>query len=233
MADRANDDGTGVYCSKGTIADETEVARSTVFKIIADLLSEGIISEAGRRPCRNGFTVDYTMNIAAIAAWENVKDHTPTSPPAGPVRDVTSPSAGPHQSASRTPTSPPAGPKPSLEPSMNQEEPLCVSPAPKSRRRPEVALPPNWVPSDKNLADAKARNFTDQEISREADKFRNHHIARDTRFRDWDAAWRTWLGNAREFAGRRLAGQAFPGGNGRGASIAAIAAQRRLNDPGY
>jgi biotin operon repressor len=116
-ADRASDDGRGVYCSKGTIAEETEIARSTVFKTIKDLVSEGVLIESGTRPCRNGHTVVYDMNLDAIRAYQDAT----TSPPAGPVRDVTSPPAGPHQSASRTPTSPPAGPKPSFEPSLNQE----------------------------------------------------------------------------------------------------------------
>jgi hypothetical protein len=91
-----------------------------------------------------------------------------------------------------------------------------------------VSLPPNWVPSDKNIADAKSRNFTDQEISREADKFRDHHIARDNRFRDWDAAWRTWIVKSREFEGRRMAGPSNPGNGGSRSSIASIVARRRF-----
>lgn len=129
MADKASDDGRGVFCSKGTISAETEIARSTVFKTIRDLVAEGVLIEAGNRACKNGATVVYDMNLDAIRAMPKVKpdqsdqsgSRTPTSPPAGPVRSVTSPGAGPHQSASRTPTGPGAGPKPSLEPSLNKE----------------------------------------------------------------------------------------------------------------
>lgn len=227
MADRANDDGSGVYCSKGTIADETEIARSTVFKIISELVEEGVIFEAGRRPCRNGFTVNYSMDLTVIAGWDDVVKGNATSPTAGPVRSVTSPPTGPHQSASRTPTSPPAGPKPSFEPSLNQEEPPLVPPKAKStRRKPEVPIPEDWIPSEQNIADAQARQFSDKEIENEANRFRDHHLSRDTRFRDWDAAWRTWLGNARRFAGRGMAGKPAPGGHGRGGSIAGIVARR-------
>ena len=130
MADRASDNGEGVFCSKGTIADETEIARSTVFKLIRDLVEEGVLIEAGHRPCKNGSTVVYDLNLDAIRAYPEVKpDHysslTHTSPPAGPVRGPdqsgsrTGPAAGPYQSGSRTPTGPGAGPKPSLEPSLN------------------------------------------------------------------------------------------------------------------
>lgn len=125
MADRASDDGRGVFCSKGTIADETEIARSTVFKTIRDLVDEGVLIEVGHRACKNGATVVYDLDLEAIRAFPEVKSNqsaSRTSPPAGPVRSVTSPGAGPHQSASRTPTGPGAGPKPSLEPPLNQEE---------------------------------------------------------------------------------------------------------------
>lgn len=129
MADKASDDGRGVFCSKGTIAAETEIARSTVFKTIRDLIAEGVLIEAGNRACKNGATVVYDINLDAIRAMPKVKtDHldrsasrTPTSPSAGLVAQRTGPPAGPHRSASRTPTGPSAGPKPSLEPSLNTE----------------------------------------------------------------------------------------------------------------
>ena len=128
MADRASDDGSGVFCSKGTIVKETEIARSTVFKTISDMVEEGILIEAGHRPCKNGSTVVYDLNLDAISAFPEVKSDAktslkpdPTSPGAGPVQGGTSPGAGPHQSGSRTPTGPGAGPKPSLEPPLNTE----------------------------------------------------------------------------------------------------------------
>jgi DNA-binding transcriptional MocR family regulator len=71
-----------------------------------------------------------------------------------------------------------------------------------SKQKKAIALPENWVPSDKNTADAQERGFTMQEIDHEADQFRNYHIAKGSTFKNWDAAWRTWLGNARKFAGR-------------------------------
>ena len=114
-------------------------------------------------------------------------------------------------------------PKPSgtiIEPSIET--------ASKSRRRPEVPIPDGWVPNDRNISDAKDRQFSEQEIHHEADRFRDHHIARGTRFRDWDAAWRTWLGNARRFARGGVAGKASPGGRGQGRSLASIVAERRL-----
>lgn len=98
----------------------------------------------------------------------------------------------------------------------------------REKRRPELPIPENWVPSDRNISDAEARGFSQQDITNEADRFRDHHLARDTRFRDWDAAWRTWLGNARRF-GLRVAGGKDPGRGGHGGSMASIAARRRAS----
>lgn len=46
----------------------------------------------------------------------------------------------------------------------------------------------------KELAEAKSLN-----AAIEFNQFRDHHLARGTQFKDWDAAWRTWLRNAVKF----------------------------------
>lgn len=110
--------------------------------------------------------------------------------------------------------------------------PVSDPPAPepkRSRRKPEVPIPDDWGPSDRNIADAQSRNLSSEDIRREADRFRDHHLARDTRFRDWDAAWRTWVSRARPGGGGVVVA-AFPGRGGPGRSLASIAAQRRLAD---
>lgn len=65
------------------------------------------------------------------------------------------------------------------------------------KRRPECELPDGWVPNDRNIQDAKEKGLSDEAIEREADKFRNFHGSKQNRYRNWDAAWRTWLGNVR------------------------------------
>ncbi|MEI4473550.1 YdaU family protein [Frigidibacter sp. MR17.24] len=112
------------------------------------------------------------------------------------------------------------------DPSGPHTIPQPVGPPPKRRA---VSLPANWVPSDRNIADAAERNFSAEEIQHEADRFRDYHLAHGTTFKDWDAGWRTWLGNARKFAGGRgsVARQAAPGRHGQGGSIASIVARRR------
>lgn len=119
----------------------------------------------------------------------------------------------------------PKQPEPEPEP-YKKEEDLADKPPPKKRA---CQLPEGWVPSDKNVSDAEAKGFSETEIENEADRFRDFHTAKGSTFKCWDAAWRTWLGNARKFAGGGMAGQAKSGGYGQGGSIASIAARRRAS----
>jgi len=71
LADKASDDGSGIWCSKGTIQRHTELGESTVKRTITDFLREGILVETGRRPCKNGFTVIYRIVLDRVTALES------------------------------------------------------------------------------------------------------------------------------------------------------------------
>lgn len=71
LADKASDDGSGIWCSKGTIQRHTELGESTVKRSITDFLREGILVETGRRPCKNGFTVIYRIVLDRVMALES------------------------------------------------------------------------------------------------------------------------------------------------------------------
>ena len=70
LADKASDDGSGIWCSKGTIQRHTELSESTVKRTIVDFLREGILIETGRRQCKNGYTVIYRIVLERVAALE-------------------------------------------------------------------------------------------------------------------------------------------------------------------
>ncbi len=70
LADKASDDGSGIWCSKGTIQRHTELGESTVKRTIIDFLREGILIETGRRHCKNGYTVIYRIVLERVAALE-------------------------------------------------------------------------------------------------------------------------------------------------------------------
>lgn len=86
------------------------------------------------------------------------------------------------------------------EPSRTIKEPLIEPPlSPTAKKRRACSLPDGWVPSEKNIQDALSKNFTTTEIENEAESFRDYHLAKGSTFKDWDAAWRTWLRNSRKF----------------------------------
>ena len=128
LADVASDDGSGIWCSKQTIAAETEIARSTVFKTVNDLVEEGILRPVGTRKCVNGSTIVYALDLSVIRSLPDARK------PAGPVREPdpsggrTSPGEA-HPSGSRTPPVREPDGKTSgsrtqtvLEPSLNQKD---------------------------------------------------------------------------------------------------------------
>lgn len=66
MADRANDDGTGIWSSKGTIANEIEASRQGVINTIKGLVEDGLLIEVGPRKCANGHTMEYSIDLKKV-----------------------------------------------------------------------------------------------------------------------------------------------------------------------
>jgi uncharacterized protein YdaU (DUF1376 family) len=127
-----------------------------------------------------------------------------------------------NKSALANATETPKQPEPEPE-RVKEQDKSCSK---KPRRKPEIELPEGWLPNARNIQDAIGRGLSKTEIDHEADKFRNHHHSKQSRYRDWDAAWRTWLGNARRYSDRGMAGKPSARGHGQGSSIASIVARR-------
>ena len=79
-------------------------------------------------------------------------------------------------------------------------------PAPSKQKR-ATSISEDWRLSERNIQDAKERQFTEKETNHEASQFRDYHLAKGSTFKNWDAAWRTWLGNARKFAANSATNQ--------------------------
>jgi hypothetical protein len=77
MADKASDDGSGIWCSKGTIARHCELGGTTVKRTISEFLAEGILVETGRRPCTNGFTAIYQIVLHVVQSLDALSDPDP------------------------------------------------------------------------------------------------------------------------------------------------------------
>jgi len=74
MAACASDDGSGIWTSKANIAADLEMSKRTVQRAVDALLAASLISEVGQRKCRNGFTVEYRINIEAIEKLPSTRD---------------------------------------------------------------------------------------------------------------------------------------------------------------
>ena len=110
LADKASDDGPGIWCSKGTIQRHTELGESTVKRTLRDFLKEGILVETGARGCKNGFTVVYRIDLARIEALEpTAEPEIETGATADPVQ--TGPGTGATVAGVPGPPRPPNHPK--------------------------------------------------------------------------------------------------------------------------
>ena len=67
----------------------------------------------------------------------------------------------------------------------------------RARATRRVQLPSTWKPTQQHAAFA-ATNRLNIEI--ESEQFKDHHRAKGSTMKDWDAAFRTWLRNAVKFA---------------------------------
>lgn len=96
FAERANDDGSMIWASKKTIADEIECSKQAVINTVKQFLAEGILRENGFRKTQGGFTHIYDMDLAKIAALpkakqsteltsQNIDQSTPLEEPVNPV----------------------------------------------------------------------------------------------------------------------------------------------------
>lgn len=113
LADKASDDGSGIWASKQCMADELCLSRLSVRKVIKTFVSEGLIVEVGRRECSNGYTTEYALNVAAIEALPLVGWHATRQSPGNHVT--------PYPVTSLPPTRQPRYPLPGNHVTMNHD----------------------------------------------------------------------------------------------------------------
>jgi len=83
MADKAADDGTGIWASKVTMGSDLEISDRTVRTAVAELLSDGLIAEVGQRNRRNGYTVEYAIILDEIERLPSTRKYPSQSPDSG------------------------------------------------------------------------------------------------------------------------------------------------------
>ncbi len=130
---------------------------------------------------------------------------------------------------------------PEPEPEVREEPPFHGSPVVvdfpgldppvKTPAKRGSRLPTDWTPTSTDTAYAAERGFTESEIARHAEDFRDYWTARPglggTKL-DWAATWRTRIRELADRRGAGLAGRQNPRGGGSGAvGLGEIIARRR------
>ena len=109
MADRANDDGSDVWMSKQTIANEIEASRRGVISTVLKLVERGLLIEVGRH--KQYRTVRYNISMDALRELPLLVDDSANLHPSKPK--VQKQDAKVHQ---LHPIGEPGSPKPSIHP---------------------------------------------------------------------------------------------------------------------
>lgn len=186
LADKASDDGSGIYASKQTMADELCCSKQTVIDTIKGFVTEGLLEETGQRRNVNGFTVEYGIVVAALEAVPLVGCHaarqsnSQTGQPAEPVKETKG-------------TGQPAGPKPSKNPQVKHTD--CAR-----------ALPDDWKPAlfgPKTKSREVVDGWPPGELESQVEHFVAHHRSKGSKFKDWQDAWSTWVLTSRRFGVRK------------------------------
>lgn len=78
------------------------------------------------------------------------------------------------------------------------------APTPISKsKRASTAMPEGFALDDAMRKFAGDRGFVGVNAERMFERFSNHHRSKGSRFVDWPAAWRTWVGNQVQFDAQR------------------------------
>lgn len=91
MSDNASDDGSGIWTSKANMAADLELSKRTVQREIQALEDAGVVYVCGRRPCKNGYTVEYAINMAVLLSMKSTRDTQSPVTACHPTRDTQSP----------------------------------------------------------------------------------------------------------------------------------------------
>lgn len=92
LADRASDDGSGIWTSKAHIAADTEFAKRSIVSVIGSFEEEGLLEKTGTRKCQNGFTFEYRIVLEAVRALPSTREKTGAGD--SPVQEIHPTGAG-------------------------------------------------------------------------------------------------------------------------------------------
>lgn len=170
LADQANDKGLQCWPALSTIAHKSGQNERTVRRAIRSLESKGHLT------ChfRAGESTQYHVHPGHHAPPDKLPARTKTT---------------------ETPDTTP--PKPSRTIKTQKDKPSVLARA--GRKHP---MPEGWKPepfSDGTQCAEIIALWQPGRLERELSKFRDNHAAKGNLFKDWQAAWRTWVINSLDF----------------------------------
>jgi hypothetical protein len=190
IADSVNDQHANeLWMATGTIAKKARVARQTASEALAEIVAGGGLEvvEDHRRD-RAGKPSRYRFLFpVAVVYYESRGVTRDDTPPEG-VSPETTPGVSP--TTTRGVTTGDTNPR---EPNKYLGRPNDDAP-PKARGS---QYPEGWCPKEHHVALAADHEL---ELEVEADQFKDHHRSKGSVFRDWDAAFRTWLRNSAKYS---------------------------------
>ena len=191
LCDAANDDGACFMCVE-TIAYKCGMGVRTVQGHLIDLEATGFIW----RDARLGRSSIYSVNVVVLEDAEKnplwVKRQLMKRTPAktAGVSKTPADSAPPPAEVAGAPAEP--APIPVSQPSPIRKN---------NNKARQCVLPDGFMPN--KTAEAMASEMG-LDIAAELSAFQDHHAANGSTFKDWQAAFRTWLRNAVRFARREV-----------------------------
>lgn len=216
LCDFASDDGDSCYPSIQRIADKASISERTAQRILSKFREWGLITPIKNMQGGFGKTVHYVINVAMLQKGDKMTPfQMDEKGDSGDVKRVTNEaekgdiavSPDPSENHQRTISSVVAREgAPSQPDDKNHEKALqdgsftLQPPAPDPKAKPKkpktpilTPLDPEFRPDEMWIRYAQSRKLSMPEIKEEWNKFRDHHVAKASRFADWFAAWRNWI----------------------------------------
>ena len=175
------------------LAWDTEVSKRTIQRRLEELVEKGFISIESRR--RDDGTRD--TSLITVTGGQIVTLQPPVD-----KNGLTS---------GQKPGSPVDNTCPPIKKQEEQEEQsiggaddffTAEPPAKKNKRR--STMPAEYPMTDRHKKYAVERGLANGYAETIFENFKNHHAAKGTVMLDWDAAWRTWVGNEIKFSAGRV-----------------------------
>ena len=210
-AERANDDGSGIWASKVRIAKEVECTKKTIIETMRSFVSEGLLIETGKRRTSNGFVVEYQINVAAVKALPDAIEDVFSTDDQSPGVPGSKLNQSPDYTPRGVPTTPqevyplhPNRPLTVLKPSNSarEKEPSLFSEYPTPEKKPNVAemFERFWKVYPKKEGRKKASENFARAIKAGADpeaiiagarRYASACVGQDSKFIKWAQGWLT------------------------------------------